>query len=153
MTRDDRWRITLKDPPDPVLAEQFEMLGIQYVAVERAWFVIVDDEQLDLYVQQLEGRRVAFEVTPATGRGELTRYERLSDRLVLPDGGDGDRCGLCGAAAAGACVEQVECDDTDSPDYPAARRFFVCPACYQGQVLPSPRAYATVWQRRQEGGP
>jgi hypothetical protein len=141
MKRDERWKVTLREIPDPVLAETLEMIGIQYVAVERSWFVIVDDGQLDWYVQQLESRHVLFDVAPATGRGELQRYDRLSDHLVLADGGSPSRCALCGVAAAGACVEQVECDDTDSPDYPGARSFYVCPQCYQQHVLPSPRAY------------
>ena len=143
MKRDERWRITLSEIPDPILGEQLEMIGIQYVALDRSWFVIVDDDQLDWYGRRLEARKVEFTVTRAEGRGQFCRYERLSERLVLPGGGSANRCALCGAETPGGCTEQVECDDTDSPDYPGARGLYVCRACYQEHILPSPRAYMT----------
>jgi hypothetical protein len=152
MKRDDRWRITLTEIPDPILAETLEMIGIQYVAAERSWFVIVGDGELDWYVRQLEQRHVSFEVTRAEGRGQVVRYERLSDQMVLAGGGSPNRCALCGAEAPGQCTEQIECDDTDSPDYPGARTFFVCPNCYAERILPSPRAYATRQGHVRPGG-
>ena len=89
----------------------------------------------------LKGSGYQYKIAEAPGRGEFTRYPRLSDQLMLPDGGRPDRCGLCGKRVD-HCRKWIEGDDADDVRAAGVRSFYMCGQCVQMRMEPHPRIYA-----------
>jgi hypothetical protein len=127
--------------PDPLLCERMEDLGFFFDGKIHAWIRFCDEEEVTGISEWLRRHQLAHEVETAQGRGEVKRLPRLSDTLVLRDGGSPTRCALCGAQAV-PCRQWIEGDDTDSVAYAGAARFFMCGKCVQERMQPHPRLYA-----------
>jgi hypothetical protein len=136
----DRYVIIVKTWPDPVLLEKLQDLGFFYDPdlglIHYCW-----KNQIELMAEWLLKRRLAHEIRPANGMGELKKHPRLSDFLILSDGGSPIACALCGVRDV-PCRLWVEGDDTDSIEYPSPARFYLCGRCVQNRMQPHPRLYA-----------
>jgi hypothetical protein len=127
--------------PDPLVRERMEDLGFFFDRDVRAWMRFCDEEEVTSISEWLRRHQLGHEVETARGRGEVKRLPRLSDILVLRNGGSPTRCALCGAAGV-PCRQWIEGDDTDSVDYEGAARFYLCGKCVQDRMQPHPRLYA-----------
>ena len=136
-----RKSIKITSWPDPLVQERIEDMGFFFDASARAWVRFCDEQEIQSINEWLKRHHLAHEITPATGRGELKKYPKLSDRLVLKSGGSPTCCALCGARDV-PCRLWVEGDDTDSVDYPNAARFYMCGQCVQARMQPHARLYS-----------
>ncbi len=136
-----RKMIRLGSWPDPLLQERAEEMGFFWDIKLKSWLRFCDADELSSIVTWLKRNHLSHTIVVATGRGELKKHPRLSDELVLHDGGGPLTCALCGAREV-SCRLWVEGDDTDSVDYPNAARFFMCGKCVQERMSPHPRLYA-----------
>jgi len=126
--------------PDPLVQERLEDIGFFYDAPTRTWVKFCEEDETQSVREWLKRHHLAHEVGNASGRGELKKHPRLSDALILKDGGSPTRCALCGMS--GACRQWVEGDDTDSTDYPNPAKFYLCGNCVQTRMQAHPRLYA-----------
>jgi hypothetical protein len=126
--------------PDPLVQERLEDIGFFYDARMRAWLKFCEKDETQSVVDWLKRHHLSHEIATAKGRGETAKHPRLSDSLILKDGGSPTRCALCGMG--GACRQWVEGDDTDSTDYPNPAKFFLCGNCVQTRMQPHPRLYS-----------
>jgi len=99
--------------------------------------------EIEHLAEWLLKRRLAYEIRPAAGVGELKKHSRLSDLLVRADGGSATTCALCGAREV-PCRLWIEGDDTDNIEYPSAARFYMCGRCVRDRMQPHPRLYAAA---------
>jgi len=129
--------------PDPLLQERLEEVGFFFDNKSKTWIRYCEEGELADLQTWLQRRGLKHKVAEAVGRGELKRMPRLSEQLVIKNGGSPTRCALCGAQGV-ACRQWVEGDDTDSVDYPNAARFYMCGQCVQFQMQPHQRLYAPV---------
>ena len=106
----------------------------------RTWIRFCDEGEVAALTDWLKRHRLAHDVVSAKGRGELKKHPRLSEQLILKNGGSHDACALCGTSHT-SCRQWIEGDDTDSTDYPGPARFFLCGNCVQTQMQPHPRLY------------
>lgn len=127
--------------PDPLMQERLEDMDFFYDAEYRSWIRFCNENEIQPLNEWLKRHHLTHEVLPAKGRGELKKHPRLSDQLVLKNGGSHDTCALCGASNI-PCRQWIEGDDTDSTDYPRPARFFLCGNCVQTRMQPHPRLYA-----------
>ncbi len=126
--------------PDPLVQERLEDMGFFFDAEFRTWIRFCEEGEIASVADWLKRHRLAHEVVPAKGRGELKKHPRLSAQLILKNGGSHDACSLCGASHT-PCRQWIEGDDTDSTDYPNPARFFLCGNCVQTRMQPHPRLY------------
>ena len=126
--------------PDPLVQERLEDIGFFYDAPSRTWVKFCETEESQSITDWLKKHHLSHEVGAAKGRGEVSKHPKLSDSLILKDGGSPTRCGLCAQDAA--CRQWVEGDDTDSTDYPEAARFYLCGKCVQTRMQAHPRLYS-----------
>jgi hypothetical protein len=126
--------------PDPLMQERLEDLGFFSDAGVHAWIRFCDENEVGGISEWLRRHQLGHEVVAARGCGETRKHPRLSDLLVLKDGGGPDRCALCGAEDV-PCRQWIEGDDTDSVDYEGAARFYLCGKCVQTRMQPHPRLY------------
>lgn len=127
--------------PDPLLQERLEDGGFFFDDSSHGWVRFVDADQTQAMGEWLKRHQLVFHVEPARGRGERKKHPRLSDQLLIRNGGAPTLCGLCGARGV-PCRQWVEGDDTDSTDYPEAAKFYLCGTCVQQRMQPHPRLYA-----------
>jgi hypothetical protein len=127
--------------PDPLIQERLEDLDFFFDAEYRTWIRFCNENEVQHYNEILKRLHLAHEVLPAKGRGQLKKHPRLATELVLKDGGSATKCALCGMSEV-ACRQWIEGDDTDSIDYHAPARFFLCGTCVQTRLQPHPRLYA-----------
>jgi hypothetical protein len=126
--------------PDPLLQERLEDMGFFFDAEYHTWIRFCGEHEVQGLNDWLKRHYLSHEILPAKGRGETRRHSRLSDELVLKDGGGPDTCALCGQTPT-PCRQWIEGDDTDSTDYPHAARFYLCGKCVQTRMQPHPRLY------------
>ena len=139
---EERLIIVVKSRPDPVIQERLEDMGFFPDKTAGArWCRFCSLEEAAGLAEWLKRHRLGHKIAKATGRGEVKKYPRLSESLVLGDGGGPTRCALCGAQNT-SCRKWVEGDDTDSTDYPAPAKFYLCGRCVQERMQPHPRLYA-----------
>jgi hypothetical protein len=129
--------------PDPLLQERIEEVGFFFDQIHRSWIRFCEEDEVASISEWLKRHRLSWQVLPANGRAEVKRHPRLSDELVLKNGGSATVCALC-AATGVACRQWIEGDDTDSTDYPHAARFYLCGKCVQKRMSPHPRLYSNV---------
>jgi len=129
--------------PDPLLQERIEEAGFFFDRTFHGWVRFAEEGEVDSVAEWLKRHRLTWQVLPAHVRAELKRHPRLSDELLLKNGGSPTVCALC-ATAGIACRQWIEGDDTDSTEYPHAARFYLCGKCVQNRMSPHPRLYATV---------
>lgn len=129
--------------PDPLLQERLEEVGFFFDTGHKTWIRYCDESELGDLQSWLQRRGLKCKICEAVGRGELKRLPRLSDHLVIKNGGSPTRCAVCGAQNV-ACRQWIEGDDTDSTEYPQAARFYMCGQCVQFQMQPHQRLYAPV---------
>jgi hypothetical protein len=137
--------------PDPLLQERLEDMGFFFDATVRtaslrggsagAWVRFCEESEVDPVGEWLKRHQLSFEAVAARGRGEVRKHPRLSEQLLLKNGGSATRCALCGASGV-SCRQWIEGDDTDSTDYPNPARFFLCGQCVQVRMQPHPRLYS-----------
>jgi len=130
----------VKTWPDPVIFEKLQDLGFFYDS-QLGLVHYCRQNEIENIAEWLLKRRLAYEIRPAVGTGELKKYSRLSELLVLTDGGSPTACALCGAQNV-PCRLWIEGDDTDSIEYPSPARFYMCGRCVQNRMQPHPRLYA-----------
>jgi hypothetical protein len=135
-----RKTIKLVTWPDPLVQERLEDMGFFYDETARTWVRYCDQREVASVGEWLKRHHLQQEVVPARGRGELKKHPKLSDVLLLKDGGGTTSCALCGAQGV-ACRQWVEGDDTDSIDYPSPAKFYLCGSCVQIRMQPHPRLY------------
>jgi hypothetical protein len=138
---ESRKLIQINTWPDPLIQERIEELGFFWDKPVQSWLRFCGDDEVPGLSGWLKRHHLSFTVKPATGRGELKKHPKLSDELMLRDGGGPQTCALCGARGV-PCRQWVEGDDTDSTDYPNAARFYMCGQCVQERMSPHPRLYA-----------
>jgi hypothetical protein len=126
--------------PDPLVQERLEDLDFFFDPEYRTWIRFCNENEVQHYNEILKRLHLAHEVLPAKGRGQLKKHPRLSEELVLKDGGSPGICSLCGSNQF-ACRQWIEGDDTDSIDYPNPARFYLCGNCVQTRMQPHPRLY------------
>ena len=136
-----RKTIKITSWPDPLVQERVEEMGFFFDAPACAWIRFCDAHELPPLAEWLKRHHLSHDISPARGRGELKRHPRLSDILVLKNGGSPTSCALCGATNT-PCRLWIEGDDTDSIDYPHPARFFLCGTCVQTRMQPHPRLYS-----------
>lgn len=141
-----RQLLRLTSWPDPLLQERIEDIGFFYDDTYRTWVRFCGEDESEALGQWLKKHSLGFDVGEAAGRGEFRRHPKLSDELVVRDGGNARMCALCGAKDV-PCREWVEGDDTDAVDVPGAARFYMCGKCVQGKMAPHPRLYAPAEDR------
>jgi len=129
--------------PDPLVQERLEDMGFFFDAEFHAWIRFCDEHELPTIRDWLKRHHLSHEVTPAKGRGELKKHPKLSEQLVLKNGGGPNTCALCGAKNV-PCRQWIEGDDTDAIDYQRPAKFFLCGSCVQTRMQPHPRLYAPV---------
>lgn len=129
--------------PDPILREVLENLGFTYLRSVRRWVRVCGRDETEALETLLQRRGVPFDKKSADSDGRLVRFPKLSDELVLPDGGDPTRCAVCGRYVPKAFL-YIECDDADNHDYPGAAKFHVCPICVEEKIAPHERLYVRV---------
>lgn len=127
--------------PDPLVQERLEDMGFFFDAEFRAWIRFCEEQEVQHINEWLKRYHLSHEILPARGRGELRKHPRLSEMLILKNGGAPDTCALC-AADHTPCRQWIEGDDTDSIDYPNAARFYLCGKCVQTRMQPHPRLYS-----------
>ncbi len=127
--------------PDPLVQERLEDMDFFFDQEFHTWIRFCDEEEVQTLNEWLKRHHLAHEVAPAKGRGELKKHPRLSEQLIVKDGGSPSTCALCGAKNV-PCRLWIEGDDTDSIDYPEAARFYMCGSCVQTRMQPHPRLYA-----------
>lgn len=138
---ESRKLIRLSSWPDPLVQERLEEMGFFWDKGLKAWVRFCGEDEVAALSAWLKRHHLSFAVTAAPGRGELKKHPRLSEELVLRDGGGPQACALCGAKNV-PCRQWIEGDDTDSTDYPGAAKFFMCGKCVQDRMGPHPRLYA-----------
>jgi hypothetical protein len=136
-----RKTVKLTSWPDPLIQERLEDMGFFFDQTLRSWIRFCDEDEVQPINEWLKRHHLAHEVHPARGRGELKKPPKLSEQLVLRNGGSPTVCALCGASGV-ACRQWVEGDDTDSTEYPNAAKFYLCGNCVQNRMQPHPRLYA-----------
>lgn len=136
-----RKTVKLTTWPDPLVQERLEDMGFFFDTHHHSWIRHCDSTEVQSLNDWLKRHHLSHEVFPAQGRGELKKHPRLSEQLVLRNGGGPTACALCGATNI-ACRQWVEGDDTDSTDYPNAAKFFLCGKCVQTRMQPHPRLYS-----------
>jgi hypothetical protein len=135
--------VQVRSWPDPLLQERLEDVGFFFDAQFHTWVRFVDPDEASAVTDYLERHHLGYEVGLAPGRGETRRLPRMSDDLLLRDGGGPARCALCGKGNT-PCRQWVEGDDTDCVEYPGAARFYLCGGCVQTHVQQHPRLYSPV---------
>ncbi len=135
-----RKTIKLTAWPDPLVQERLEEMGFFFDADFRTWIHFCDESEAQPINDWLKRHHLSHEIIPAKGRGELKKYPRLSEQLLIKTGGGPDTCALCGARGV-PCRQWIEGDDTDSIDYPNPARFYLCGNCVQTRMQPHPRLY------------
>lgn len=133
--------IRLSSWPDPLIQERLEEMGFFWDKPLKSWLRFCSDDEISGISAWLKRHHMAFGLSVASGRGELKKHPKLSDELMLRNGGSHNTCALCGQHHV-ACRQWVEGDDTDSVDYPNAARFYMCGHCVQERMGPHPRLYA-----------
>lgn len=133
--------IRITNWPDPLLQERLEEMGFFWDKPAKSWLRYCADDEVTSITAWLKRYHLSYSVTVAAGRGELKKHPKLSEELVLRDGGNPHSCALCGAKNV-ACRQWIEGDDTDSTDYPEPAKFFMCGRCVQDRMGPHPRLYA-----------
>ena len=123
------------------MQERLEDMGFFFDPPAHAWIRFADPQELPQLTDWLKRHALSHEISPARGRGELKKHPRLSDMLVLKNGGSPTSCALCGNSPT-PCRLWVEGDDTDSIDYPHPARFYLCGTCVQTRMQPHPRLYS-----------
>ena len=126
--------------PDPLVQERLEDLGFFFDADQRTWVRYCDEREVAALSDWLKRHHLHQQVTAARGCGELKKHPKLSDVLLLKNGGNPTACALCGTRGV-PCRQWIEGDDTDSVDYPAPARFYLCGSCVQARMQPHPRLY------------
>jgi hypothetical protein len=132
--------------PDPLVQERLEDIGFFFDSPARTWIKFCGQSEISSLNDWLKRHHLSHEVQPAHGRGETKKHPRLSDELMLKNGGAPDACALCGKTDT-PCREWVEGDDTDSTDYPDPARFYLCGQCVQTRMQPHPRLYSPADER------
>ena len=140
MVMRERKMIKITSWPDPLVQERMEDLGFFFDGGMRAWIRFCDEDEVSRISEWLRRHQLGHEAMAARGRGETRKHPRLSDSLVLRDGGGPSRCALCGAEGS-PCRQWIEGDDTDCVEYEGAARFFLCGKCVQMRMQPHPRLY------------
>jgi hypothetical protein len=136
-----RKTVKLTSWPDPLVQERLEDMGFFFDHDLRAWIRFCDEDEVQPINDWLKRHHLSHEVLPAKGRGELKKHAKLSEQLVLKNGGSPTMCALCGASGV-ACRQWIEGDDTDSVEYPNAAKFYLCGNCVQSRMQPHPRLYS-----------
>ena len=136
-----RKTVKLTGWPDPLVQERIEDMGFFFDAEQKSWIRFCDQSEVQSLNEWLKRHHLSHEVFAAKGGGELKKHPKLSDQLVLRNGGGPTTCALCGATKV-ACRQWVEGDDTDSTNYPNPAKFFLCGKCVQERMQPHPRLYA-----------
>ena len=127
--------------PDPLVQERLEDMGFFFDNDFRTWIRFCSENEVKPINEWLQRHHLSHEILPAKGQGELKKHPKLSDLLVLKNGGSPEMCALCGGSQK-LCRQWVEGDDTDSTDYPNAARFYLCGQCVQSRMQPHPRLYS-----------
>lgn len=141
-----RKTIKLLTWPDPLVQERLEDMGFFFDATQRTWVRYCDQRELAALSDWLKRHHLHQQTMPARGRGELKKYPKLSAVLLLKEGGGPTACALCGTRGV-ACRQWMEGDDTDSIDYPAPAKFYLCGTCVQTRMQPHPRLYSPADDR------
>jgi hypothetical protein len=136
-----RKTIKLTTWPDPLVQERLEDMDFFFDPDHKSWIRFCDEQEIGPLNDWLKRHHLSHEILPAKGRGELKKHPKLSDHLLLKNGGNPTTCALCGAKNT-PCRQWIEGDDTDSIDYPHPAKFFLCGTCVQSRMEPHPRLYA-----------
>ena len=136
-----RKTVKLTTWPDPLVQERLEDMGFFFDSEFRSWIRFCDEDEVQPLNDWLKRHQLSHEVLPAKGRGEVKKHPKLSDQLILRNGGTPTNCALCGASGV-SCRQWVEGDDTDSTDYLSAAKFYLCGNCVQTRMQPHPRLYS-----------
>ena len=146
MASKPRWQILLLSQPDPISLERLEDHGFFFGDIESRYIRFVGDHERKLFEEMLKKLGYDFQVAEAPGRGQFSRYPRLSDELIVSNGGDETHCGLCGMTGVD-CRKWIEGDDADDIRDDGARSFYMCGGCVQSKMDPHPRIYSPVDDR------
>jgi hypothetical protein len=138
-----RKTVKLTSWPDPLVQERIEDMGFFFDRDHRTWIRFCEENEVQALNEWLKRHHLSHEIIQARGRGELKKHPKLSDQLVLKNGGSPTTCALCGSSNV-ACRKWVEGDDTDSTEYPNPAKFFLCGGCVQTHMQPHPRLYSPV---------
>ncbi len=134
----ERLAIKVKHWLDPIAQERLEDMGFFREGPRNgSWTCYCDASEVQRVSHWLKERQVSFEIRPADGVGELTKYSRLSDLLVDKSGGGPTHCALCGAQNV-FCRQWVQGDDADNTDYPSPIRFYMCGKCVRTRMQSHP---------------
>lgn len=143
MSQPERQEFQITTVPDPIWREVLENLGFTYLKDIRRWVRTCAGREAAAVEAVLNQRSVPFEKKAAAPAGKMARWPKLSAELAVPDGGEPNRCGICGKYVERA-HKYVECDDADNHEYPDAVRFFACPDCIREKIDPHPRLYVRL---------
>jgi len=89
----------------------------------KTWIKFCAEAEVQSLNEWLKRHHLSHEIQPAKGRGEIKKHARLSDELLLKNGGAPDACALCGARGT-PCRQWLEGDDTDFRRLPKPRAIF-----------------------------
>lgn len=143
MSSRPRWQIVLLSQPDPISLERLEDHGFFFGELESRYIRFVGEHDRKIFEAMLKKSGYEFETNEAPGRGQFSRYPRLSDELAILDGGDAASCGLCGMTGVDS-RKWIEGDDADDIRAEGARSFYMCGECVQSKMDPHPRIYSPV---------
>ncbi len=132
--------------PDPLVQERLEDMGFFYDPAQRTWVRFADEREAGALGDWLKRHHLQVEIVPARGHGELKKYSKLSDELLMKDGGNPTACALCGTRGV-PCRQWIQGDDTDAIEYPSPAKFYLCGSCVQTRMQPHPRLYVTAEDR------
>lgn len=135
--------VKLSSWPDPLVQERLEDEGFFFDKPQNAWMRFCAEDEVTHFAAYLNRHHLTHQVLPAMGAGELKRHPRLSDALILKNGGGPAACALCGARNV-PCRQWIEGDDCDSIEYAHAARFYLCGKCVQTRMQAHPRLYVAA---------
>src|SRR5271167_3936418 len=105
-----RKTIKLMTWPDPLVQERLEDMGFFFDSTAKTWVRFCDEREVTALGDWLKRQHLAEETVGARGCGELKKHPKLSDVLLLKDGGGPTNCALCGMRGV-PCRQWVEGDD------------------------------------------
>ena len=124
-----RKTVKLTSWPDPLVQERLEDMGFFFDQPARSWIRFCEETEVQPLNDWLKRHHLSHEVQTAKGRGETKKHPRLSDELVLKNGGSPTRCALAPpkASPAGNGSKATTPIASSTPTPPASS--FAAPAC------------------------